>query len=150
MGAFIDCFLLGKKCKLKWDAFFPYSINTEECKCNKAICTYKTLFNFKITIFLFSIILKISGITQNHRYTESFSYKDIPHSFVYNITKLEIIGVADWFMAYLTLEYYISIKTTLGAWWAAVYGVTQGRTRLKRLSSSSRILIILKNACNTL
>ena len=23
-----------------------------------------------------------------------------------------------------------------GAWWAAVYGVTQGRTRLKRLSSS--------------
>ena len=24
-----------------------------------------------------------------------------------------------------------------GAWWAAVYGVTQGRTRLKRLSSSS-------------
>ena len=25
-----------------------------------------------------------------------------------------------------------------GAWWAAVYGVTQGRTRLKRLSSSSR------------
>ena len=25
-----------------------------------------------------------------------------------------------------------------GAWWAAVYGVTQSRTRLKRLSSSSR------------
>ena len=25
-----------------------------------------------------------------------------------------------------------------GAWWAAVYGVAQGRTRLKRLSSSSR------------
>ena len=24
------------------------------------------------------------------------------------------------------------------AWWAAVYGVTQSRTRLKRLSSSSR------------
>ena len=24
-----------------------------------------------------------------------------------------------------------------GAWWAAVYGVTQGQTRLKRLSSSS-------------
>ena len=24
-----------------------------------------------------------------------------------------------------------------GAWWAAVYGVTQSRTRLKRLSSSS-------------
>ena len=24
-----------------------------------------------------------------------------------------------------------------GAWWAAVYGVAQGRTRLKRLSSSS-------------
>ena len=25
-----------------------------------------------------------------------------------------------------------------GAWWAAVYGVTQSRTRLKRLGSSSR------------
>ena len=25
----------------------------------------------------------------------------------------------------------------MGAWWAAVYGVAQGRTRLKRLSSSS-------------
>ena len=24
-----------------------------------------------------------------------------------------------------------------GAWWAAVYGITQSRTRLKRLSSSS-------------
>ena len=27
------------------------------------------------------------------------------------------------------------------AWWAAVYGVTQSRTRLKRLSSSSSILV---------
>ena len=27
-----------------------------------------------------------------------------------------------------------------GAWWAAVYGVAQSRTRLKRLSSSSRII----------
>ena len=27
-----------------------------------------------------------------------------------------------------------------GAWWAAIYGVTQSRTRLKRLSSSSRDL----------
>ena len=25
----------------------------------------------------------------------------------------------------------------MGAWWAAVYGVAQSRTRLKRLSSSS-------------
>ena len=25
-----------------------------------------------------------------------------------------------------------------GTWWAAVYGVTQSRTRLKRLSSSSK------------
>ena len=30
-----------------------------------------------------------------------------------------------------------------GAWWAAVYGVAQSRTRLKRLSSSSTISIIL-------
>ena len=28
-----------------------------------------------------------------------------------------------------------------GAWWAAVYGVAQSRTRLKRLSSSSRLVI---------
>ena len=30
-----------------------------------------------------------------------------------------------------------------GAWWVAVYGVTQSRTRLKRLSSSSSTLCIL-------
>ena len=30
-----------------------------------------------------------------------------------------------------------------GAWWAAVYGVTQSRTRLKRLSSSSSTLFLL-------
>ena len=28
-----------------------------------------------------------------------------------------------------------------GAWWAAIYGVAQSRTRLKRLSSSSRTKI---------
>ena len=28
-----------------------------------------------------------------------------------------------------------------GAWWAAVYGVAQSRTRLKRLSSSTEITI---------
>ena len=31
-----------------------------------------------------------------------------------------------------------------GTWWAAVYGVTQSRTRLKRLSSSSFVIIINK------
>ena len=30
-----------------------------------------------------------------------------------------------------------------GAWWAAGYGVTQSRTRLKRLSSSSSISVLL-------
>ena len=29
-----------------------------------------------------------------------------------------------------------------GAWWAAIYGVTQSRTRLKRLSSSSSKCLI--------
>ena len=29
-----------------------------------------------------------------------------------------------------------------GAWWAAVYGVAQSRTRLKGLSSSSRVIYI--------
>ena len=30
-----------------------------------------------------------------------------------------------------------------GAWWAAVYGVAQSRTRLKRLSSSSSSILLL-------
>ena len=30
-----------------------------------------------------------------------------------------------------------------GAWWAAIYGVTQSRTRLKRLSSSSSNTLLL-------
>ena len=33
-----------------------------------------------------------------------------------------------------------------GDWWAAVYGVTQSRTRLKRLSSSSKWVIIFHGA----
>ena len=33
-----------------------------------------------------------------------------------------------------------------GAWWAAVYGVAQGRTQLKRLSSSSTLFCLL---CST-
>ena len=32
-----------------------------------------------------------------------------------------------------------------GAWWAAIYGVTQGRTQLKRLSSSSSSSMGLRN-----
>jgi len=28
-----------------------------------------------------------------------------------------------------------------GAWWAAIYGVVQSRTRLKRLRSSSRVYV---------
>ena len=31
-----------------------------------------------------------------------------------------------------------------GAWWAAVYGVTQSRTRLKQLSSSSSSIMLFK------
>ena len=31
-----------------------------------------------------------------------------------------------------------------GAWWAAVYGVAQSWTRLKRLSSSSSVLLLLE------
>ena len=32
-----------------------------------------------------------------------------------------------------------------GAWWAAIYGVAQNRTRLKRLSSSSSMLFCLSS-----
>ena len=32
-----------------------------------------------------------------------------------------------------------------GAWWAAVYGVTQSQTRLKRLSSSSNVVWLPEN-----
>ena len=35
------------------------------------------------------------------------------------------------------------IPGTGGAWWAAIYGVTQSQTRLKRLSSSSYIITIV-------
>ena len=35
-----------------------------------------------------------------------------------------------------------------GAWWAAVYGVTQSRTQLKRLSSSSREFLVLFSMLN--
>ena len=35
-----------------------------------------------------------------------------------------------------------------GAWWAAVYGVAQSRTRLKRLSSGSRQTIAYLNKYN--
>ena len=31
------------------------------------------------------------------------------------------------------------------AWWAAVCGVTQSRTRLKRLSSSSKVALVINN-----
>ena len=34
-----------------------------------------------------------------------------------------------------------------GAWWAAVYGVAQSRTQLKRLSSSSIVRVITAPAC---
>ena len=37
-----------------------------------------------------------------------------------------------------------------GAWWAAVYGVTQSRTRLKQLSSSSSMLFSVTKLCQTL
>ena len=37
-----------------------------------------------------------------------------------------------------------------GAWWAAVYGVTQGRTGLRRLSSSSSMAQILAYTKNLL
>ena len=33
-----------------------------------------------------------------------------------------------------------------GAWWAAVYGVAQSRTQLKRLSSSSNISVLQKDS----
>ena len=33
-----------------------------------------------------------------------------------------------------------------GAWWAAIYEVAQSRTRLKRLSSSSRELVMDREA----
>ena len=36
------------------------------------------------------------------------------------------------------------------AWWAVIYGVTQSRTRLKRLSSSSSILYLYKSHDNVI
>ena len=36
-----------------------------------------------------------------------------------------------------------------GAWWAAIYGVAQSQTRLKRLSSSSMQIMQLKPKCQS-
>ena len=33
-----------------------------------------------------------------------------------------------------------------GAWWASIYGIAQSRTRLKRLSSSSRAILGLSGS----
>ena len=37
-----------------------------------------------------------------------------------------------------------------GAWWAAIYGVAQSQTRLKRLSSSSRVERVATLLCSAL
>ena len=37
----------------------------------------------------------------------------------------------------------------MGAWWAAVYGVAQSRTRLKRLSSSSNLNTVVNPSVST-
>ena len=42
------------------------------------------------------------------------------------------------FYFYSILEISMENPRDGGAWWAAVYGVAQSQTRLKRLSSSSR------------
>ena len=44
---------------------------------------------------------------------------------------------------------YSCLETPMdgGAWWAAVYGVAQSRTRLKRLSSSSNIVGLEVRQC---
>ena len=49
------------------------------------------------------------------------------------------------YLLYLTHSSVLAwrIPGTGGAWWAALYGVAQSRTRLKRLSSS--VFIILKS-----
>ena len=48
-------------------------------------------------------------------------------------------------------KFYASLENPRdrGAWWAALYGVAQSRTRLKRLSSSSssKALVIYRNSC---
>ena len=53
-----------------------------------------------------------------------------------DITCIQIIK---WIMNGNPLQYFcLENPRDGGAWWAAVYGVAQSRTRLKRLSSSSR------------
>ena len=44
------------------------------------------------------------------------------------------------YLNYCQLKFGVSFESRgSGAWWAAVYGVAQSRTRLKRLSSSHHI-----------
>ena len=45
---------------------------------------------------------------------------------------------------------YSCLENPRGAWWAAVYGVAQSRTRLKRLSSGSSKLTILSSSRSVL
>ena len=52
-------------------------------------------------------------------------------------------GTTDWFSIGKGPLQYSCLENPRdrGAWWAAIYGVTQSWTRLKRLSSSSSVLI---------
>ena len=54
-------------------------------------------------------------------------------------TSLALFTFMHWRRKWRTTPVFLPGKSQgRGAWWAAVYGVTQSQTRLKRLSSSSR------------
>ena len=44
---------------------------------------------------------------------------------------------------------YLEIPRDGGAWWAAVYGVAQSRTRLKRRSSSRHVMLKTKQIADS-
>ena len=54
-------------------------------------------------------------------------------------TQLNNFTFTHWRRKWRPTPYCLEDPRDRGAWWAAVYGVAQSQTRLKQLSSSSRI-----------
>ena len=62
------------------------------------------------------------------------------------VTSLSLFTFMHWRRKWQPTPVFLPGETRDGeAWWAAVYGVAQSRTRLKRLSSSSRTYQRLNN-----
>ena len=80
--------------------------------------------------FMRALLSRPSHLPRPHLFIPS--HLELDSSLLYNWPSLETIMEKE--MATHSLEN----PRDRGAWWAAIYGVAQSRTQLKRLSSSSR------------